>query len=447
MADPPTALTAALLPRASTGAAVRDGSPGGSATPLQLLAWALYDWANSPFFAVIISFVFARYVVEAVARDTVAGTVAWGWAMTVSGLVIAVTSPLLGAIADAGGRRKPWLLACTLVCAGAAACLWYVRPEPSSLALALVLVAGANLAAEIGQAFYNAMLPGLVPSTHVGRWSGWGWALGYAAGIAALLLLLILFIWAEAPALGLDRGAAEHLRVSGPFVAVWLLIFALPLFVLTPDRPPQGLPLRTALRRGLKSLAHTLAGLRRERNILRFLLARLVYNDGLNTLFAFGGIYAAGTFGMDTAEIVLFGVALNVTAGLGAFGFGWMDDRLGSKPTILTAIAGLLVTGSVALVASDRTVFWAVALLLGLFIGPAQSASRSLMARLAPPERVAEMFGLYALTGKVTAFLGPFLFGTATALFASQRAGMAVVLIMFIAGAALLLPVRETGRD
>jgi UMF1 family MFS transporter len=201
------------------------------------------------------------------------------------------------------------------------------------------------------------------------------------------------------------------------------------------------------VRAGLARLSRTLRDLRREANILRFLLARLIYNDGLNTLFAFGGIYAAGTFGMDTAEIVVFGVALNVTAGLGAFGFAWMDDRLGSKRTILLALAGLLLTGAVALVASDKGLFWAAALFLGLFIGPAQSASRSLMGRLAPPGRATEMFGLFAMTGKVTSFVGPFLFGTATALFASQRAGMAVILVMFLLGALLLLPVSEPRRD
>jgi MFS transporter, UMF1 family len=416
------------------------------ATLRQLLAWALYDWANSPFFAVIITFVFAAYVTEGVAADTVAGTAAWGWAMTVSGLLVAITSPVLGAIADAGGPRKPWLLGFTTLCAAATAGLWFIRPEPSFLALALLLVVIANVAAEIAQSFYNAMLPDLAPASHLGRWSGWGWAIGYMAGIAALLLLLQLFIQGDPPALGLDPDEAEHVRVSGPVVALWLLVFALPLFVLTPDRPRMALQPGRAIVTGLRRLWATALDLRRDRNLLRFLIARLVYNDGLNTLFAFGGIYAAGSFGMETAEIILFGIALNLTAGIGAFLLAWLDDRLGSKPTILIAVGGLFVFGLVALVTTDKTIFWAVALLLGLFIGPTQSASRSLMARLSPPERMAEMFGIYALTGKVTAFIGPFLFASATLLFATQRAGMAVILVMLAAGGLLLLKVEEPSR-
>lgn len=413
------------------------------ATRGQLLAWASWDWASSPFFAVIITFVFAAYFTEAVATDTVTGTALWGWAMTASALVIAVTSPVMGAIADAGGPRKPWLLACTLICAVATGALWWVTPEAAAVPLALTLILIANIAAEVGQSFYNTMLPDLAPPSHLGRWSGWGWALGYVAGIAALGLLLVLFIQRDPPAFGLDKATAEHVRITGPVIGLWLLVFALPLVFFTPDRPGRGRPLGATVTAGMRQLAATLRDLRQDRNLVRFLIARLVYNDGLNTLFAFGGIYAAGTFGMDTSGIILFGIALNLTAGIGAFGFGWADDRLGSKPTILIAIGGLFACGLAALLATDKAVFWATALALGIFIGPAQSASRTLMARLAPPDRTAELFGIYALTGKVTAFLGPFLFGTATWLAGTQRAGMAVVLVMFVIGAVLLWPVRE----
>ena len=186
---------------------------------------------------------------------------------------------------------------------------------------------------------------------------------------------------------------------------------------------------------------------RRQANLAKFLLARMIYQDGLNTLFAFGGIYAAGTFGMDTAEVILFGITLNLSAGLGAFLFALLDDRIGSKRTILIALVGLMVSGTVALLATDKTVFWAVGIVLGIFIGPAGSASRSMMARLAPAHQRTEMFGIFALTGKVTAFIGPFLFGTATWLFDTQRAGMATILVMFVVGAALLTRVREPARS
>jgi UMF1 family MFS transporter len=416
------------------------------ATPRQLVAWAFYDWASSPFFAVVITFVFATYVTTAVAADEIEGTALWSRMTVIAALIIAVTSPVLGAIADAGGRRKPWLAAFTLLSAAATAGLWYVAPERSYLLLALSLVLVANVANEIGQAFYNAMLPDLARAEQIGRWSGWGWGLGYVSGIVALGLILVLFIRPDPPPFGLDKAAAEQVRITGPLLAVWFVLFSLPLFLITPDKRASGHASGRSVRLGLTTLLATFKDVRRNANIARFLLARLVYNDGLNTLFAFGGIYAAGTFGMGLNEVLLFGIALNVTAGLGAFGFAFLDDKVGSTPTILLAIAGLFAAGTVALLAHDKITFWIVALVIGIFVGPAQSASRTLMARLAPPDQRTEMFGIYALTGKVTAFIGPFLFGTATQMFQSQRAGMATILVMFVVGGLLLARVREPRR-
>lgn len=415
------------------------------ATPRQLLAWAFYDWASSPFSAVIITFVFATYVTTAVAPDEIAGTAAWSRMTVLAALIIAAASPVLGAVADAGGRRKPWLVAFTLASAAATSLLWFVRPEESYLFLALALVLVASVTSEIGQAFYNAMLPDLARGEEIGRWSGWGWGLGYVSGIVALGLILLVFVQPDPPPFGLDAAAAEQVRVVGPLVGAWFVLFALPLFLVTPDRPRTRRPFAASVREGLAMLVATLKDVRGHANIAKFLLARLVYNDGLNTLFAFGGIYAAGTFGMSLNEVLLFGIALNVTAGLGSFGFAFLDDRIGSKPTILLAIAGLFAAGTVALLAEDKLVFWLTALAIGIFVGPAQAASRSLMARLAPPDRRTEMFGIYALTGKVTAFIGPALFGTATQLFQSQRAGMATILVMFVVGGGLLTLVREPG--
>lgn len=416
------------------------------ASQRQLVAWAFYDWASSPFFAVIITFVFATYVTTAVAADEIQGTALWSRMTVIGALIIAFTSPILGAIADVGGPRKPWLATFTLASSAATALLWLVAPDEDYLLLALVLVLVANVTNEIGQAFYNAMLPDLAREDQIGRWSGWGWGLGYMSGIVALGLILVVFIQPDPPPFGLDKATAEPVRIVGPLVGVWFVLFALPLFLMTPDKPRTRQPFGRTVRHGITMLLATLKDVRRNANIAKFLLARLVYNDGLNTLFAFGGIYAAGTFGMTLNEVLLFGIALNVTAGLGAFGFAFMDDRIGSKPTILLAIAGLFVAGTVALLAHDKTTFWIVALFIGIFVGPAQSASRSLMARLAPPDQRTEMFGIYALTGKVTAFIGPALFGLATQYFQTQRAGMATILVMFVVGGFLLTLVREPRR-
>lgn len=420
---------------------------GRPASPRQLLAWALYDWAATPFFAVIVTFVFAAYFTQGVAANEIDGTAQWGMALSLSGLAIAILSPICGAVADAGGRRKPWLLACTGLAAVAIALLWLVRPDPSYVLLALALVFLANTVIELGQAFYNAMLPELAPPSMLGRWSGWGWCLGYLAGIAALALLLFGFIQSTPPPFGLDPALAEPVRAAGPVIALWLVIFSLPLFLMTPDRPASRKPARQALCQGLGTLWTTLRQLGWRSQVARFLAARLLYNDGLNTLFAFGGIYAAGTFGMTTEEIILFAIALNVSAGIGAFALGFLDDLLGSRRTILIALLGLVLFGVAALLAEEKATFWALGVLIGLFVGPAQSASRTLMARLAPPERRTEMFGLYALSGKLTAFLGPFLFGMATLAFGTQRAGMGVVVVLLLAGGLLLLlAVREPAR-
>jgi UMF1 family MFS transporter len=203
-----------------------------------IAGWAFYDWASSAFPTVIVTFVFAAYFTQAVAENPEVGTAQWGAAMSLSVLLVAVLSPLLGAIADRGGPRKPWILVCTLVSAAASAGLWVVAPGAAHLMTALVLVAVANAAFEFGQVFYNAMLPEVAGPERVGRVSGWAWSLGYAGGLACLALTLVAFVQPEPALFGLDREAAEHVRITGPLVAVWFLVFAVPLFVLTPDRRP-----------------------------------------------------------------------------------------------------------------------------------------------------------------------------------------------------------------
>lgn len=408
-----------------------------------LIAWAFYDWANSAFPTVIVTFVFAAYFTSAVAVDPATGTTQWGLAMAVSGLLVALLSPAVGAISDQAGRRKPWLLLFTLLCLAAGAGLWYVQPDPRFVLLALVLAGLANLAFEFGTVFYNAMLPDLTTARYYGRLSGWAWGLGYVGGLACLLLALFLLIQPEVPPFGLDKSLAEPVRAVGPLVALWYLAFAWPLFLFTPDRPANRVGVGLALRQGLGQLARTLKALPRERRILRFLVARLFYTDGLNTLFAFGGIYAAGSFGMSLEEILLFGVLLNVTAGLGAIAFAWIDDWIGAKTTILIALVALLLLGGAILLAEGKLWFYILGSAIGIFIGPAQSASRSLMAHLAPVEQRTEMFGLFALSGKVTSFLGPALVAGLTAAFESQRVGMSAILILLLLGLLVLWPLQE----
>ena len=408
-------------------------------TPVRgLFGWCLYDWANSAFPTVITTFVFAAYFTKAIATDEIAGTSQWGYAISLSGLAVAVLAPILGAVADHGGRRKPWIAAFTILCAAASAFLWLAEPDVSFVLLALVLAGFANFAFEMAMVFYNAMLPDLTPRDRIGRLSGWGWGLGYAGGLACLALALVALVETETPIFGLDKDKAEHLRATGPLVAAWMVVFAVPLFLWTPDRPRRDLGSVEALKRGWTSLIDTLKRARDYKDLVRYLIARMIYIDGLNTLFAFGGIYAAGSFGMDFSELIIFGIAINLTAGLGAAGFAWVDDWIGPKRTIQIAVSGLAVLGAGLVLVEGKTLFWAFALPLGIFVGPAQSASRSLMAHLAPAEIRTEMFGLYALSGKATAFVGPALLAWVTVLFNSQRAGMATILVFFLVGLVIL---------
>ncbi len=420
-------------------------NPG--APPRALMSWCLYDWANSAFPTVIVTFVFSAYFSRAVAENITIGTAQWGAALAVSGIAIALLSPVFGAVADRRGRRKPWLAVFTALCVIATAALWFTRPDPAYALWALVAFAIANTAFEIANVFYNAMLPGMVPKRRIGRLSGWGWGLGYLGGLACLVLALVALVQPESPAFGLDKASAEHIRAAAPLVAVWIAVFSVPVFLFTPDAPATGVPVTQAVRDGLADLYRTLRYIRRHANIGRFLLARLLYIDGLNTLFAFGGIYAAGTFGMDTGEIIRFGIALNITAGLGAAIGAWVDDWIGARRTILFSLIGIAGFAVPLLITDSRSLFWGLALAFGVFMGPAQAASRSLMARLAPAEKVTEMFGLFALSGRITAFLGPAVLAWVTVAFNSQRAGMATVIVFIAAGAVVLLTVKEPGRD
>ena len=381
----------------------------------------------------VVTFVFATYFVRAVAPDPVSGTAAWAGAQTAAGIAIALAAAPLGAIADRGGHGRLFLGLCVAVLSAACAALWFVRPHAGDSALALGLVAAATIAFEIGFVFYNAMLPRLAPPGRVGRVSGLGWAMGYAGGIVCLGLCLVVLIDPHPPLFGLDAASAQPVRATALFAALWIAVFSVPVLVLRPA-PAHRPGWRVALRDGLGALLASLRHAATDRTLRRFLIARMLYTDGLATLFAFGGIFAAGTFHMGARAVLELGIALNVTAGIGAAGFGLVQDRLGEKRTVLIAVGALAVLGAAVLAARGAAMFWACALLLGLFVGPAQSASRALMARLAPAGHRAASFGLFAFSGRVTGFVGPAALGAATAAAHSQRAGMAVIVVLLVAG-------------
>ena len=420
-----------------------DAKPG---SRVAIISWAMYDWANSAYAAVITTFVFAAYFSNAVVGDPVAGTEMWGYAISISGLAVAVLGPILGAIADHIGRRKPWIFLFTAIMAASTSLLWYTKPDPAYVFWALTLVALSNLAFEMGNVFYNAMLPSLAGRKRIGRVSGWSWGFGYAGGLVCLGLIFVGFVNADAPWFGLDKETAEHVRVTAPFVGVWVAVFSVPLFLYTPDRPATGLSMLAAMRQGLATLGKTLRKIRDYTDMVNFLIANMIYRDGLVTLFAFGGIYAAGTFGMDFSDLIIFGIGMNVTAGLGATAFAWIDDWAGPKRTVVISLLCMVVLGSVIIFVDSKAAFLVVALALGVFVGPTQAASRSMMAHLAPAAIRTEMFGFYALSGKATAFVGPAILAWVTATADSQRAGMATIIAFFLVGLILLLRVPEVRR-
>jgi UMF1 family MFS transporter len=427
-----------VRPAEATGEAT-----GTVARPWRVAAWCFYDWANSAYPTVIGTFVFATYFTQGVAPDPITGAARWGVAMAISGLLVGLLSPVFGAIADRTGGQRTWLAGFTLVAAIAAAALWTVEPDPAFMLRGAVLVVLGTLAFELGTVFYNAMLPGVAPPRMLGRVSGWGWGLGYIGGLFCLVACLAL-IQARPPPFGLAETNAEAVRATSVLVALWYAGFALPLLLAVPGTPRTGMGIGQAVREGLGAILRVLPDLRRDRQVLRFLIARLLYAEGLNTLFAFGAIYAAGTFGMGTEEVIRLGIAINVTAGLGAALFAFADDRFGSKPVVLVSVLSLMVIGAAMLAVTTKAQFWALAMPLGIFFGPAQAASRTLMGRIAPPEKLGEYFGLFALTGRAVSFIGPSVLAAATTLFASQRAGMATILFFLGGGAAILWTVRET---
>lgn len=399
-------------------------------------AWCLYDFANSAFTTLIVTFIFSAYFAQKIASDPQHGTILWSRAVNVSAFVVAVATPFLGAIADFMGRKKLFLLVSTVLCSASTAMLFFVHQ--GEVVRALVFFVVANVGFEAGNVFYNAFLPEVSTRETIGRVSGTGWALGYGGGLLALLI-----------ALGMIRGwlpstNALNIRATNLVSAGWMLLFAMPFFFLVhEERREHGLPLGALLAEGARRIVRTTMHLRRYREAAKLLLARLVYNDGLDTVFAFASIFAATTFGFKTEELIILGIALNVVSGLGAFVFGFVNDRIGGKRTIAISLVFLLVATAVGASAQTRTTFWIAAILLGIMIGPNQAASRSLLGLFIPEDKHAEFFGFFAFSGKLASLAGPLVYALVLGSTGSQRLAMASIGVFFLVGFVLLMLVDE----
>lgn len=438
------------------------------------LAWAFYEFATGPYFIMINIFVFAAYFAKNVVGDPVEGQALWGYLQGGAGLAIALASPILGALSDAAGPRKPGIALFTLLGTAAMTGLWLA--EPGAIALAAGCVVAASVMMEFAGVYHQALLPGIVSQRRVGGLSGLGYALSFLGA------MLTFAIWLALPQSALLPGVAfAHERSVGLLVAAWCLAFALPLFFLTPDMASRGLATTLIVQNSFRTLRKTLSKLPYFANIARYLIARMVYYDGLNAVFIFIGIYASGVFGWSTGQVGIYGLIIIIVAAVSAIFGGLADDRFGSRATILVSLAAFTLLLTLAISMSRDTLFFGVPIspdanaaglpvigpaieaigfpnltehvfilfgvLSGFFVGPAQASSRTMLARIAPPSMIGEFFGLYTLTGKATSFLAPTLIGVMTAATGNQRAGFAVILVFTTIGFALLLTVREEQTD
>ena len=437
----------------------------------------MFDWASQPFYTLVLTFVFGPFFAVAAAEwfaangagaeeAKAAGQAAWSRGQSLTGLAIALTAPLLGALADTAGRRMPWIAAFSVVYVVGAAGLWVMVPDGSALWLALVFFGLAMIGAEFATIFTNALLPGLGPPHRIGRISGMGFALGYAGGVVSLIVMLLLFAENEAgvtllgnpPPFGLDAAQREGTRLVGPFAAVWYAVFMVPFFLWVREAPAGGTG--ASLRGAWADLRASLAGAARRPSLAAWLVGSMFFRDALVALYAFAGVYAALVLDWSTVQIGTFGVLGAITAAAATWAGGYADERLGPKPVIVGTIL-LLMAACAVIVGMSREAFLGMPLaegsalpdrvmfVLGAVVGGAggvlQAASRTMMVRHADPARPTEAFALYALSGKATAFLAPTFIGFATTVSGSPRLGLTPILLLFAAGLILLRWVRPAG--
>lgn len=445
--------------------------PALSAVPVSkraLRSWMLFDWAAQPFFTVIITFIFGPYFVSRLAADPVQGQAAWGYTITLAGVIIALLAPLLGAIADVTGARKRWIAFFALIKIIALSLLWLAAPG-SALWLPMLCIIGALVAAEFSMLFNDAMMPRLIAPADIGRISNRAWGLGYLGGLLVLFSVLLLLaanpqtgktLLGIAPLFGLDPTQGEDARITGPYAALWYLVFIVPMFLFTPDSRT-GVSVRRAIAGSLGELKATLTAVVQRKTIMRFLIARMLYQDGVNGLLALGGTFAAGMFAWQTIEMGIYGILLLLVAIGGCAYAGRLDAQLGSKKVVLISLLCLILAtlgivstgpgysffGLLQLSTQDggglfatgaEKIYVAFGLLIGIAFGPVQASSRAYLARSVEVDEAGRYFGLYALSGRATAFLAPMAVASLTLYTNSARIGMMALIVFLVVGLVLL---------
>ncbi|MEM7099980.1 MAG: MFS transporter [Pseudomonadota bacterium] len=452
------------------------GTP--AASPLGYLSWTFGQGARDPYYIMVVIYIFYPYFSNTVVGDPVQGQALIGYLTAAAGFILAVTAPFLGAIADKDGRRKPWVAGTVIAMVIGAWGLWWVEPAGGGLGigLSLALLLIIKVAFTTSEVFHNAMLPTIAPVNRVGLISGLAFSLGNVGGLLLMLFVLFAFAmpgtqpWAFLPLeplFGIDQSAHEHDRIVGPIAGTWMLLMTLPVLLFTPDGRASTSPMWQLAKQGVNDVVQTLKQVKHYSNIAVYLLARMFFIDGMVGVMTFGGVYASGTFGWDTTTLLIFGLCTSASAMFGAYVGGWLDDKLGSIRALQIAIGTssvvLLLLVSVqpdtilyVLHVGDSAVwnspyfaslpeifYFCTNQIFAMFFVTGLSSSRTLMARISPPQMATQFFGLFALSGTVTAFLAPLLVATMTDWFDSQRVGFASLASLMIIGAVMLLKVKE----
>ncbi len=452
------------------------GTP--AAAPLGYYSWTFGQAARDPFYIMVIIYIFYPYFSNTVVGDPVRGQEIIGYLTAGAGLILALTAPFLGAIADKNGRRKPWVGATVAIIATGASMLWLVQPGDAGIGLiaACAILLTIKTAFTVSEVFHNAMLPSIVPVTKVGAVSGLAFSLGNVGGLSCILFVLYAFAlpgnldWSflpDAPLFGVDQSLHEHDRIVGPIAGVWMLLFTLPVLLFTPDGKASTTPMLVAARQGFADVVQTFKHLKHYSNIALYLLARMFFIDGMVGVLTFGGVYASGNFQWGSVTLLLFGLATSASAMIGAYFGGKLDDRLGSIRTLKLAIgmASLMLLTLVSIepgkvlfvvdvgheplwsfpyfASPAEFIYLCTNQVFAVFFVTGLASSRTLMARISPPDMATQFFGLFALSGTVTAFLAPLMVATTTGLFDSQRAGFSSLIVLMVIGAVMLFWVRE----
>lgn len=418
----------------------------------QVLAWSLWDWGSAAFNAVIVTFVFSVYLTDAVGDDLpgpVSASTWLAWAIAAGSLVIAVLAPVLGQRSDAGGRRKRSLALLTGAVVVLMALMFLVKDDYHYLWLGLLLLSLGTVLFELAQVPYFAMLRQVSTPDNVGRVSGIGWGFGYLGGIVLLLLVFVGLISGDGGALGVTTDEGLNIRLVALAAAAWFLVFALPVLLFVPELPAAASPLpRAGFVESYRLLfAEVRQMWREDRETLKFLVASALFRDGLAGVFTFGAVIAVSVYGFTDETVIPFGIVANVAAAGGAILAGRFDDRIGPRRVIVFSLVAMMVVGTALLFVEGTTGFWVFGLLLCLFVGPAQSASRTYLVRITAPGKEGQNFGLYAMTGRAASFLAPTFFGLFAFLGGDDRWGILGILAVLAAGLGALLLVSPQVRD